>query len=83
MSHRIVSKKQLSADVFTAEVEAPLIARAARPGQFVIVGINNEYSERIPLTIAGADAGRGTILLIWQRVGKTTSELSDLKAGNT
>jgi len=83
VSHRIVSKKQLSADVFTAEVEAPLIARAARPGQFVIVSINNEYSERIPLTIAGADAGKGTILLIWQRVGKTTSELSDLKAGDT
>ena len=53
MSHRIVSKKQLSEDVFTAEIEAPLIAQARRPGQFVIVSLNNEYAERIPLTIAG------------------------------
>ncbi len=79
--YRIVSKSQLSTDVFTAEVEAPLIARARKPGQFVIVGINNEYGERIPLTIAGADAERGTIRLIWQRVGKTTAELADMTAG--
>jgi len=81
MSHKITSKKQLSEDVFTAEIEAPLIAQARQPGQFVIISINNEYSERIPLTIAGADPAKGTIRLIWQRVGKTTAELSDLKEG--
>jgi len=74
MSHEIVSKKQLSEDVFTAEIEASLIAQARRPGQFVIISINNEYAERIPLTIADADPEKGTIRLIWQRVGKTTAE---------
>ncbi len=83
MAHKIVSKKQLSNDVFTAEIEAPLIAQARQPGQFVIIGINNEYSERIPLTIAGADPKKGTIQLIWQRVGKTTAELSELNVGDT
>ena len=79
MSHKIVSKKQLSADVFTAEIEAPLIAQARQPGQFVIISLNNEYAERIPLTIADAIPEKGTIRLIWQRVGKTTAELSNLK----
>ena len=82
MAHKIISKTQLSEDVFTAEIEAPLIAQARQPGQFVIIGINNEYSERIPLTIAGADAQKGTIQLIWQRVGKTTAELSELNVGD-
>ena len=81
MSHKILSKKQLSEDVFTAEVEASLIARARKPGQFVIISINNEYSERIPLTIADADPEKGTIRLIWQRVGKTTAELADMQTG--
>jgi len=83
MSHRIISKKSLSADVFTAEIQAPLVARAARPGQFVIVIINSEYSERIPLTIADCDSEKGTIALIWQRVGKTTAELADLTTADT
>lgn len=81
MPHVIVSKKQLSENVFTADIEAPLVARAGKPGQFVIICINNDYSERIPLTIADADIEKGTIRLIWQRVGKTTAELADLKAG--
>lgn len=83
MAHKIVSKKQLSNDVFTIEIEAPLVAQARKPGQFVIISINNEYSERIPLTVAGVDPKKGTIQLIWQRVGKTTAELSDLNEGDT
>lgn len=82
MSHKILAKKQLSENVFTAEIQAPLIAQARRPGQFVIISINNEYAERIPLTIADADPGEGTIRLIWQRVGKTTAELADLQEGD-
>jgi ferredoxin--NADP+ reductase len=82
VSHKIVSKRQLSEDVFTAEVEAPLVAKERKPGQFVIISINNEYSERIPLTIADADAEKGTICLIWQRVGKTTAEMADLRQGD-
>jgi len=80
--HKIVSKQQLSNDVFTAWLEAPFIARAARPGQFVIISINNEFSERIPLTVADSDAQKGLIRIIWQRVGKTTADLSELKAGD-
>ncbi|MFQ6036335.1 MAG: sulfide/dihydroorotate dehydrogenase-like FAD/NAD-binding protein [Sedimentisphaerales bacterium] len=82
MSHKILAKKQLAEDVFTAELEAALIAQARKPGQFVIISINNEYSERIPLTIADADPQKGTISLIWQRVGKTTAELADLQQGD-
>jgi ferredoxin--NADP+ reductase len=82
MSHKITGKRQIGEDVFWAEVEAPLIARARQPGQFVILSIDNDYSERIPLTIAGVDRERGTIELIWQRVGKTTAELADLKEGD-
>jgi len=80
--HKIISKTQLSENTFTADVEASLIAQARKPGQFVIIGINNEYSERIPLTIADADHKKGTIKLIWQRVGKTTAELADLNVGD-
>ena len=81
MPYKIVSKKQLGKNTFTAEVEVPLVAQARKPGQFVIVSLSNEYGERIPLTIADADPERGTIRLIWQRVGKTTAELSDRQAG--
>ncbi|MBA7468255.1 Dihydroorotate dehydrogenase B (NAD(+)), electron transfer subunit [subsurface metagenome] len=77
-----MSKSQLSEDVFTADVETPLIAEAGKPGQFVIISISSEYSERIPLTIADADPQKGTIRLIWQRVGKTTAELADMKVGD-
>ena len=82
MSHRIASKRRIGEDVFWAEVEAPLIATARQPGQFIILGIGSDYSERIPLTIAGADPQKGTIELIWQRVGKTTAELADLREGD-
>ena len=81
--HKIISKKQLSNDVFTAWLEAPFVARAARAGQFVIISINNEFGERIPLTIADADVQKGIIRIIWQRVGKTTAELSEMKAGDS
>jgi len=82
VAHKIVSKQQLSENVFTAEIEAPLVAEAGKPGQFVIVGVSDDYSERIPLTIAGADARKGTIRLIWQRVGKSTAEMADMKVGD-
>ena len=82
MSHKIIFKKQLSNDVFTADIEAPLIAQARKPGQFIIISLNDEYGERIPLTIVDSDTEKGTIRLIWQRVGKTTAELSDLKQGD-
>jgi len=82
LAHMIVAKKQLSEDVFEMEAEAPLVVQARKPGQFVIVGVSNDYGERIPLTIAGADAEKKTIKLIFQRVGKTTAELADMKVGD-
>jgi ferredoxin--NADP+ reductase len=83
LSHKIISKQQLAENIFAADVEAPLIAAARKPGQFVIISISNQYSERIPLTIADADTQKGTIRLIWQRLGKTTAELSELKVGDS
>ncbi len=82
MSHKIISKRQIGEEVFWVEVEAPLIAAARRPGQFIILCINSDYSERIPLTIAGANPGKGTIELVWQRMGKTTAELAALGEGD-
>jgi ferredoxin--NADP+ reductase len=82
MSHRIVGTRKIGEETFWIEVEAPLIAAARRPGQFIILSINSDYSERIPLTIAGANTSKGTIELIWQRMGKTTAELAALNEGD-
>ncbi len=82
ISHKIISKKQLSENVFTAEIGARFVAEAAKPGQFVIISVNAEFGERIPLTIAASDRQKGTISLIWQRVGKTTAQLADMKVGD-
>ena len=81
MSYKVISKITLSENVFRMKVEAPLIAKARKPGQFVIVSVNKERGERIPLTIAGADPDNGTIELIFQRVGKSTSQIADLSIG--
>ena len=78
---KILEKEQLSPMVHRCVLEAPKIARAARPGQFIILRIHGK-GERIPLTIADFDAERGTITIIWQEVGKTTEELAKLKAGD-
>jgi ferredoxin--NADP+ reductase len=78
---RIVSKKQLSAEVYEMEVEAPLIARSRRAGQFIIALIDSEWGERIPLTIADADSEKGTVTLVFQTIGATTHRLACLDAG--
>ena len=81
--NRILDKKQLSDDVFMMKVEAPLIARERLPGQFIILQIDNDFGERIPLTIADADADAGWIMIIFQAVGKTTHLLAEKKAGDS
>jgi len=81
MAARIVDKRQLSENVFSMVFEAPKIARKRKPGQFVVVRIH-EQGERIPLTIADADAERGTVRLIFQVVGKSTAHMSDLSVGD-
>jgi ferredoxin--NADP+ reductase len=79
---RILHKEQLSADVFRMRLEAPLIAEERKAGQFIILQVNDNYGERIPLTIADADEEEGSISIIFQRVGKTTQELSMLNEGD-
>ncbi|NOZ87170.1 MAG: sulfide/dihydroorotate dehydrogenase-like FAD/NAD-binding protein [Deltaproteobacteria bacterium] len=80
--HEIVKASKIGPDVFHFEVIAPKIARKRKAGQFVVLRIN-ETGERIPLTIAGADPGQGTITLVFQVVGKTTAALSALKEGDS
>ena len=79
--HKILLKTRLSENVFRMEVEAPLIARERPAGQFVILMVDPEMGERIPLTIADADPVRGTITLIFQSVGATTMRLAAMEPG--
>lgn len=79
--NKIISKTQFSEKVFKLEVEAPLIAKARRAGHFVIVRVD-EKGERVPLTIAGSDVQKGTITLVIQTVGASTSQLCALKEGD-
>lgn len=80
--NKILAKKQLSADVYELTVEAPLIARARKAGQFVIVQIDTDWGERIPLTIADADPAAGTMTLVFQAVGASTHRLAEKKVGD-
>jgi ferredoxin--NADP+ reductase len=79
--HEVVSNQALSADVHRLVVTAPLVADSRQPGQFVIVRLG-PGSERIPLTIAESDPAAGTIVLVIQAVGKTTSDLVALVPGD-
>jgi ferredoxin/flavodoxin---NADP+ reductase len=78
----IVSKRQLSEEVYIMEIEASHIAEERSPGQFVILQLDSNFGERIPLTIADADADKGTITIVFQTVGKTTHLLADLEVGD-
>lgn len=77
---KIITKRRLNATVSLMEVEAPLIAKKARPGQFVIVRPDPQ-GERIPLTIADYDPLRGSVTIMFQRVGLTTQKLDELQEG--
>ena len=79
--YTIVKKRALNAFVTLMEVEAPFIARKARAGQFIILRVNEE-GERIPLTIADHDADKGTVTIMFQKVGKTTLLLDTLEEGD-
>lgn len=80
--YTILEKRQLSADVFYFKVEAPDIAKNRKAGQFVLVQIDIEYGERIPLTVADASAEEGWIALVFQAVGATTFKLSRKNVGD-
>jgi len=81
--NKILLKKQLSKDVFQMRIYAPLIAEERAAGQFIILQVNEDYGERIPLTIADADINEGSITIIFQVVGKTTQILSKMKEGDS
>jgi ferredoxin--NADP+ reductase len=81
--NKIIKKQKLAEEVYRMIIQAPLIAEERKPGQFVIVQIDTNYGERIPLTIADADNEKGTITLIFQTVGKTTHELAELNEGDS
>ena len=80
--YRIVTKRALHETVTLMEVEAPYIAKKAKPGQFVILRVD-ENGERIPLTVAGTDAARGTVTIIYQKVGYTTRRMDCLNEGDS
>jgi ferredoxin/flavodoxin---NADP+ reductase len=79
--HRIVARSQLSPNVTRLVVEAPRLAQIRRPGQFVIVRLG-QGAERIPLTLADADPEAGTITLVIQGIGKSTTDLASLQPGD-
>ena len=82
MSYKIVKKADLNSQIYLMEIEAPLVARKAAPGQFMILRID-EKGERVPFTIADFDKEKGTVTVIIQAVGKTTRDLSKLNEGDT
>lgn len=79
---RILFKQQLSPDVYLIRVHAPRIAEERQAGQFIILQIDKDYGERVPLTIADADTEEGSITLIYQTVGKSTKLLSRFEVGD-
>ena len=79
---KIVTKKQLNQTVTLMEVEAPFIAKKAKAGQFIIFRVD-EQGERVPLTIADYDREKGTITIIFQHVGRSTSLLAALNEGDS
>ncbi len=79
--YRIVTKKELAPKIKLFEVHAPEMAEKAKPGQFIIL-IIDERGERIPLNIAGYDSKKGTITFVFNEVGKTTRQLGVLKEGD-
>ena len=79
--NKIVLKKQLSEKVFLFEIEAPLIAKSRKAGNFIIVRVG-ENGERVPLTIADASIDRGTITIVVQKVGLSSTKLCDLNEGD-
>lgn len=79
--YSIISKQQFSDKVFCIEVEAPLIARSCKPGNFIIVRVD-ERSERVPYTIAKSDAEKATLTLVVQEVGLSSTKFCNLEVGD-
>lgn len=79
--YKIASKKVLNSFVTQMEIEAPLVAKKAEPGQFIILRVDSD-GERIPLTVAGYDRQKGLVTIIFQIVGASTNKLNQKNAGD-
>ena len=79
----ILQKDQLSADVYSMWIHAPLIAQERQAGQFIILQVDEQFGERIPLTIADADPVKGAVRIIFQAVGASTKRLAQLHPGDS
>ena len=79
--YKILRKKSLNPTVTQMEIEAPLVAKKAKPGQFIILRVDEE-GERIPLTVAGTDPEEGSVKIIFQIVGATTEKLNHKEQGD-
>ncbi|NRT32998.1 ferredoxin--NADP+ reductase [Clostridium beijerinckii] len=79
--YKIVNKKELTNNIFSMDIEAPRVAKSAKPGQFIIIK-NDEKGERIPLTIADYDQEKGTVTIVFQTVGKGTKQLAAFNKGD-
>ncbi len=79
--YKIAKKRVLNSQVKLMEIEAPLVANKALPGQFIIFRVD-EQGERVPLTVAGVDKEKGTVTIIFQEVGYTTKKLGTLNEGD-
>lgn len=79
--YRIVEREEIAPNIFLMDIEAPRVAKSAKPGQFVIVKID-EKGERVPLTICDYDLEKGTVTIVFQTVGSSTNKMADLKQGD-
>ena len=79
--YKIAAKRDLNSSVVYMEIEAPFVAKKAKAGQFIIFRVD-ELSERVPVTIAGYDREKGTVAIIFQKVGFSTNALAKLNAGD-
>lgn len=80
--HKILSKRLLASSVYMFVLEAPLVARAAKPGNFVMVR-SDEHGERVPLTIVEHDAEKGTITIVVQEIGASTMRMCSFNEGQS
>ena len=79
---KITKAEQLTSNIYLMDVVAPRVAKSCKPGQFIIVRLN-ETAERIPLTICDYDAEAGTVTIVFQPVGASTHKMTSLKAGDS
>ena len=79
--YKIVKKRQLNENIYLMDIEAPRVAKSAKPGQFIIVKMD-EIGERIPLTICDYDAEKGTVTIVFQTIGASTERMAKYEEGD-